>query len=201
MRKKYAIGVDEVGRGCLAGPVVVCAAIFPIGKRLFDRELGSPKDSKKISATIRRKWFEYFRKAGVRYAIARSTPAVIDRLNISRAANRAAERAVKKLLLCSGISEKAAKIFLDGGLYLGDKNKSLLRGETVKRGDERIKIISAASIIAKVKRDGYMGKLSRRFPGYGLELHKGYGTSAHIGAIRVLGPSEVHRKTFLARLI
>jgi ribonuclease HII len=201
IKKEFVVGIDEVGRGCLAGPVVVCAALSMRGKRLSNRGLGKLKDSKKIPPRLREEWFLHLKKIEVSFAISRVSPAVIDRVNISRAANIAAERALEKLLLLTGYEEEDVDIFLDGGLYLGHKGRSLSRASTVIKGDEKIKIIAAASIAAKVTRDRYMARLSKRYPGYGLETHKGYGTKAHIGAIKKQGLSDVHRRSFTGKII
>lgn len=201
MPKKYIIGIDEVGRGCLAGPVVVCAALTVQGRRFFNKRLGTLKDSKKTPPRIREEWFLHLKKTEVIFAVARVSPAVIDRTNISRAANIAAGRALKRVLFLAGLREEDASIFLDGGLFLESKEKSLPRASTVVRGDEKVKVIAAASIAAKVTRDRFMAKLSKKYPGYGLEVHKGYGTKAHIKAIKKQGLSDVHRQSFTGKII
>lgn len=199
--KKYIIGIDEVGRGCLAGPVVVCAALYPKGKKIVNKKLGNLKDSKQISVKLREAWVTHFKKVGIIFSLARVSPAVIDRVNISRAGNIAANRALGRILISANIEEKETDIFLDGGLYLDSKTASISRAKTVIKGDEKIKIISAASIIAKVKRDGYMKKISGRHPQYGLAVNKGYGTKTHILAIKAYGLSKIHRRSFTAKFI
>ncbi|TSC60225.1 MAG: Ribonuclease HII [Parcubacteria group bacterium LiPW_15] len=201
VKKELVVGIDEVGRGCLAGPVVVCAALTMRGKRFSNKNLGILKDSKKIPVRLREEWFLHLKKIEVIFAISRVSPAVIDRVNISRAANIAAERALKKLLLLAGLQEGDIDVFLDGGLYLGSKEKSLSRAATVIKGDEKIKVIAAASIAAKVTRDRFMVRLSKKYPGYGLEVHKGYGTKAHIRAIKRQGLSDAHRRSFTKKII
>ena len=189
------IGIDEVGRGALAGPVAVAAVFLPHNVRLKNKSLGPLKDSKKLSPKQREAWFEYFKTIpGLTYAIARVYPRQIEKRNISACANLAAHRAFMRLTKGRG----RQTVFLDGGLYLKNKNLSMtLRAKTIVRGDEKIPAIAAASIIAKVSRDRFMRKLGRKYPGYGFEIHKGYGTKVHLAAIRRLGSSKVHRKTFL----
>ncbi len=201
MSKKYIIGIDEVGRGCLAGPVVVCAALTVRGKRFFSKKLGTLRDSKKTSPRMREEWFLHFKKTEVIFAVAKVSPAIIDRTNISRAANIAAVRALKRVLFLAGLQEEDTSIFLDGGLFLESKEKSLPRASTIVKGDEKVKVIAAASIAAKVTRDRFMARLSKKYPGYGLEVHKGYGTKAHIKAIKKQGLSNVHRQSFTGKII
>ena len=196
----WVIGIDEVGRGALAGPVTVAAAILPANS------FHSLKDSKKLSAAQR----EFFAKelagrTGVRSAVARVYPRGIERLNISAAANLAAARSLSRLLkdhkLPAGTS-----IYLDGGLYLGSKVRQQdavknghMRAKTVIKADEKFPAVAAASIIAKVSRDRFMTRLARRYPAYGFEVHKGYGTAVHRRAIKKFGPCDAHRLTFLGK--
>ncbi|MFA6354168.1 MAG: ribonuclease HII [Candidatus Paceibacterota bacterium] len=195
MRKKYIIGIDEVGRGPLAGPVFVAVACLPRDFKIRNKELGKLADSKKLSPQAREKWFEYFKNhPEIKFAVAQISPKVIDRINISHSANLAALRAFHRL--ASGIKCHVPDTYLDGGLYLGN-GKNRLPGKTIIKGDEKITAIKIASIIAKVKRDALMKRLAKRYPRYGLEIHKGYGTRAHFVAIKKLGPSEIHRLTFL----
>lgn len=200
MSKKYIIGIDEVGRGCLAGPVVIAAALFKPGFRIRNKNLGQLKDSKKLTKIARGKWVKYLKEIGVAHAAAKVYPSVIDRINISQAANLAALRAFKKLLKNNGLREKKVRVYLDGGLFLGVNGKNIKFAKTVIRGDEKIKAISAASVFAKVKRDKFMEKLALRHPKYGLEANKGYGTRIHLSALRKYGPSEIHRRSFLGNL-
>ncbi|MDO8504463.1 MAG: ribonuclease HII [Candidatus Liptonbacteria bacterium] len=217
MRKKYTIGIDEVGRGCLAGPVVVCAALFTRGMKIHKKELGMLKDSKKLNPALRERWFRHLKELPVAYSLSRVQPKTIDRINISQAANLAALRACKRLILNAGLKSGTFCVYLDGGLYLGRHRGSFLKdpahsmdltssprassgriiARTIIRGDEKIKVISAASIFAKVSRDRFMKKLAKKYPKYGLELHKGYGTKLHIKALKKHGASKIHRKTFI----
>ncbi len=197
--QRYVIGIDEVGRGPLAGPVFVVAAAIPVGFRRKHGVLGTLCDSKQLSTEQREAWSRYLRGLSeVRFAVARVSPQVIDKINISKAANRAANKAYNSLLTMLDMGESYSA-FLDGGLYIGTKANSLLLGaKTVIKGDETIPAISVASIIAKVLRDRYMANLAKQYPGYGFETHKGYGTRAHYKALRRFGPSKAHRLTFLS---
>ena len=191
----------------MAGPVVVCGVRIPRGwrpKRALARR-ASPsrsirvplRDSKKLTALSREEWYRYFKTQPlVAYALARVSPRVIDRMNISKAANLAALRAWKGLVTRNQGLGRNAKVFLDGGLYLGN-GRGRLPAKTVVRGYEKIAAVKIASIIAKVTRDRHMRRLAKKFPQYGFEIHKGYGTRAHYAAIRVLGVSVAHRATFL----
>lgn len=204
----YVIGIDEVGRGSLAGPVVVAAVALPRGAKFKDL-----KDSKKLSAKKREEWFAYIKgqgkKNGISYAVARVYPKGIDTINISGAANLAAKRSFLRLLDVLGVKkQRGLKIFLDGGLYLTKskfKNQNskvqtkIKNSKTIIKGDEKINAIKLASIVAKVTRDRYMVKLNRSYPQYSFHINKGYGTRTHIRAIKKRGNSEVHRQSFVIK--
>jgi ribonuclease HII len=197
--KNIIIGIDEVGRGALAGPVTVAAALLPKKLRLKNYAPGKLRDSKKLSAKQRERWFVYFKDhPKINYAVARVYPRAIERLNISKAANLAAERAFTRLVKSEKLKVKSCGVFLDGGLFLGNGLEPG-NAKTVIKGDEKIKAVTVASIIAKVTRDRAMVRLAKTYPQYGFEVHKGYGTKKHLAAIRKYGPSEVHRLTFLPR--
>lgn len=189
------VGIDEVGRGALAGPVVVVAA-------LVTGNFARLKDSKKLSAKQREKWYAYFiDHPQISFAVARVYPRQIEKRNISGAANLAALRAHKKLIAKNKKAVSGAKIFLDGGLFLGNgraKKENPYHAKTIVKGDEKINAVAAASIIAKVHRDRFMLSLAKKYPQYGFEIHKGYGTKRHREALARAGASEVHRKNFLA---
>lgn len=201
MKEKYVIGIDEVGRGPLAGPVVVCAVAIPTTDIAFKN---TPKtklnDSKKLSVKARKEWNLYIRKhPNVFFALSRVSPQRIDRINISKAANAAAYRALQSVTRqTSGFT--IARICLDGGLYLKSKKhqETVQNATTIIKGDQKIPAIMAASVIAKVSRDAYMAKLAKEYPQYGFEEHKGYGTARHLRALRRHGPSEAHRLTFIS---
>ena len=190
----YIIGIDEVGRGSLAGPVVVAAVALPAGARFKNL-----KDSKKLSAKKREEWFAYIKDEGIVYTTARVYQKRIDTINISGASNLAARKSFSRLLeTLAPRKQKNLKIFLDGGLYLS-KEKVFLKKfhpRTVIKADEKISAVKLASIVAKVTRDRYMRRLHLSFPKYGFHLHKGYGTKSHIKAIRRHGYSDVHRRSF-----
>lgn len=196
MKSGFVIGIDEVGRGALAGPVVVAAALVPRGLRLRDL-----KDSKKLSAKQREEWFGYCKNnSRICFAVARVYPRGIERMNVSAAANLAAERAYRRLLknAAPGLRRaRLAKVFLDGGLFIGNGLQPK-HAKTIVRGDEKIKAVAVASVVAKVSRDAFMKKLAKKHPGYRFDLHKGYGTKVHLAAILKNGPCEAHRLTFLS---
>jgi len=198
---KYVVGIDEVGRGALAGPVVVAAVAVPTSRFLHPRHLPKLADSKKLSPRRRESWYAYtVAHPQLHVASARVYQRGIDKLNISRCANLAASRALEKLLQKSDISHSDFDILLDGGLYLGHKKHLYLKAKTIIRGDQKRGPIKLASIVAKVTRDRYLGTLGGRYPGYGFEQHKGYGTRMHLQAIREKGVLEIHRSTFLGRI-
>ncbi|MDO8516074.1 MAG: ribonuclease HII [bacterium] len=213
MVKKYVVGIDEVGRGSLAGPVIVVAAMMPMNSKslIANSKLGTLKDSKGLTAKQREAWSAYFlAHPKIEYALARVYPRTIERINIANATNLAAFRATKRLI-AKGISQGGSKkrfairdsrhaIYLDGGLYLGSKKAQPKHARTIIGGDESITSIKVASIIAKVNRDRSMVKLAKKYPKYGFEIHKGYGTKRHMAAIKKYGASKVHRKTFIANV-
>lgn len=198
----YVIGIDEVGRGALAGPVVVAAMLLPMRSAALIKKakLGILKDSKKLTALQREAWVKYFKRhAGVDFVIARVYPRGIERMNISAAANRAAEKAFVRLTKKHGASAMN-HVFLDGGLFLGSRTGQrdrYKRAKTVIKADETIAAVAAASIVAKVARDRFMVKLAARYPHYQFAVHKGYGTAVHRTALSKYGPCKAHRLTFL----
>ncbi len=203
----YIIGIDEVGRGSLAGPVTVAAVAIPKGFRVRNIKLPL-RDSKKLNSRQRKEWFEYFHDHSlIRYSLAYVYPRTIERINIREAANRAALRAFLRL---EEVIKPArySNILLDGGLFLGrydlryQKIAQSLQpfislAKTITKGDEKIACIKVASILAKVSRDRAMRRLGRMYPRYGFEIHKGYGTRAHLKTLRSLGATPVHRLTFV----
>lgn len=194
---EWVIGADEVGRGCLAGPVAVAVVCAPRTLRVRNKKLGELRDSKKLTARRREAWVKYLEcHPQISYRIARVYPRTIERVNISNAANLAALRAFRRLCREQGIDPAKCLIYLDGGLYLGKKGR-VPEALTLVKADERISVVKMASILAKVSRDRQMAKEALRYPGYGFEVHKGYGTAAHRRAVGALGPSRIHRLTFL----
>jgi len=206
---KWIVGIDEVGRGALAGPVVVAAAAVPKGFRFKKSEikkLGTLKDSKKLSAAQREKWFAHFKNhPQLSFMLARVYPRRIEAINISGAANLAAFRAFGRLVKAGQFSLRNCEVYLDGGLFLKSKKDQLksakgiksIKATTIIKGDEKIPAIAIASIIAKVTRDRFMRRLAQKYAVYGFDVHKGYATAAHRKAIAAHGPSAAHRLTFL----
>ncbi|MBM3257583.1 MAG: ribonuclease HII [Candidatus Liptonbacteria bacterium] len=195
----YIIGIDEVGRGSLAGPVAVAAVAIPRELRIVNRELGKLRDSKKLTPLQRERWAAHVKAhPQIAFAVARVYPRGVERLNISRAANKAALKSLRKLLLNCELRIENCVIKLDGGLYLGD-GKQPENVKTVIKGDEKFNAVKLASIVAKVSRDRYMKKLHKKHPQYGFAVHKGYATRGHIAALKEHGISPVHRLTFLKK--
>ena len=174
-------GIDEVGRGCLAGPVYAAAVILP-----QRHGIAGLRDSKQLSAAQRSVLAPRIHAAALAWAVGIATVEEIDRINILRATFLAMARAVQALNL------RPALCLVDGNQVpeLGCAVR------TVVGGDATVESIMAASIVAKVARDAELEQLDTRYPGYGLARHKGYGTPQHLGALRSLGPSKVHRMSF-----
>ena len=200
MRSLYTIGIDEAGRGALAGPVVVAAVAVPKGFNHRIKSLPKLKDSKQLSYTAREKWHAYLKDNPLVFvSTARIYQKRIDKDNVSSSANVAASRALQRVLDELRLKEDAVDILLDGNLYLGEKRHANLKTKTIIKGDEKIVSIKLASIVAKVTRDKYMEKLHYRYPEYNLKQHKGYGTKEHFKALRKHGISPIHRLTYLKR--
>ena len=194
--KTFVVGIDEVGRGPLAGPVYVGAVLVP---RNFDwRLVRGVRDSKKLSPSAREEWYwklHGLRKAGkLDFAAASSPPEMIDRRGIVPSISRA----LRKCLLLLNVNPKKCEILLDGSLHAPE---SFMKQKTIIHGDDIKPIISMASIVAKVRRDALMKRLAGRFPKYGFESHKGYGTAAHQLSIKKHGLCKLHRKTFCTRFV
>jgi ribonuclease HII len=213
--RRCIIGIDEVGRGALAGPVVV-AAVAILGSRQQslhpartsradeNHRYGLLKDSKKLSAKQRALWYARFLASSeIVIAVARVYPRGIERHNISGAANLAAGRAFSRLLGHTAMRGASRDIvFLDGGLYLGSRarqRRDFPEAKSIPKADETIRAVAIASIIAKVTRDRLMVRAGKKYPRYGFEVHKGYGTAVHRAALAAYGPCEIHRLTFLSK--
>jgi ribonuclease HII len=190
----YVVGIDEAGRGPLAGPVSVGAVSIAVGfnKNFFK----SIKDSKKLTEIERELWYalalEAKKKGALDFSVSLVSEKIIDRHGIGFAIKLGIKRAFSRLAV-----PRDTQIFLDGGI---SAPKEFIHQRTVVRGDEKIPIVSLASIVAKVTRDRKMIKLSKKYPDYGLDLHKGYGTNTHRKAIERYGPTEIHRQSFIKRL-
>ena len=195
----YIIGIDEAGRGSLAGPVVVAAVLTP--RNFYPKRTALPKlkDSKKLSSIQRQVWFKYLKShPKVFYATARVYPRKIEKLNIANCANIAAAKAFWTLISKLDIKNlESSPVILDGSLYLGSKGKQPNFAKTIIRGDEKFISIKLASIVAKVTRDNYMISLHRKYPLYQFDRHKGYGTALHRNCINRFGPAQTHRLTYL----
>lgn len=178
-------GVDEAGRGPLAGPVCAAAVVLPRGFEI--KELN---DSKKLSEKKREALYPVIVENAVAYGIAFATVEEIEKYNILGATFLAMNRAIGQL------PEAPALALIDGNRTKGIEYPAV----SVVGGDGKCADIAAASILAKVTRDRYMNELAVQYPGYGFEKHKGYGTKEHYAAIRELGPSPVHRPSFLKKM-
>ncbi len=174
-------GVDEAGMGPLAGPVVAAAVIFPPGAGLR-----GVHDSKRLTALQRRRLAGEIRGCALAYAVIRVDVREIDNLNIYRAGLEAMRRAVE------GLGLRPEHVLVDGRRIPGLN----VEQELVVGGDAKCHAIAAASILAKTSRDELMESYDAQYPGYGFASHKGYATSAHRAAIRRLGPSPIHRRSF-----
>ena len=178
---KLIAGVDEVGRGPLAGPVVAAAVILDETK-----PIEGLADSKVLSATRREELAHLIRERALCWALGRAEVEEIDRLNILRASLLAMKRAVEALALSPEL------VLVDGN----QAPEISYPVQTIIRGDATIPAISAASILAKVARDAEMIELDKDFPGYGFSQHKGYPTHVHLTALKALGVSSIHRRSF-----
>ncbi|MGN1061797.1 MAG: ribonuclease HII [Candidatus Scatosoma sp.] len=180
---RYIAGVDEVGRGPLAGPVVCAAVIMPLDKPLL---IDGVDDSKKLSAAKREALSELIKERALAYAVAEVSQERIDEINILQATRQG----MREALLALKIAPDA--VLTDGNMTLDVPffQKSIVHGDALSYS------IGAASIIAKVYRDALMDELAVTYPAYGFERNKGYGTAEHIAAIREVGICPVHRRTF-----
>jgi ribonuclease HII len=181
---KLICGVDEAGRGPLAGPVCAAAVILPPNV-----EIPGLNDSKKLTDKRRRELFPIIKELAIAYGIGLATHEEIDEINILQATYLAMERALAQL------SVKPELALIDGNRA---KNFGL-PVETVVKGDSRSASIAAASILAKVTRDDLMLESAGEYPQYQFDVHKGYGTKAHYAALTEFGPSPIHRMTFLKK--
>ena len=175
-------GVDEAGRGPLCGPVVAAACILPMGF-----ELAELNDSKKLTEKKREKLFDIIRENAIAYCIAEASVEEIDAMNILEADLLAMRRAI------DGLSVKADFALIDGNIARDFQ----IPAKAIIKGDATSPSIAAASILAKVTRDRQCIELDRAYPQYGIAKHKGYGTKAHMQALREHGPSPSHRKQFI----
>lgn len=174
-------GVDEAGRGPLAGPVVAAAVILDPRQRI-----AGLADSKKLSPARRERLFDEIRARALCCAVAEASVEEIDRLNILQATLLAMQRAV------AGLRLRPNKVLVDGNRL----PTLAVAAEAVVHGDALVAAISAASILAKVRRDRWCVEVDQHWPQYGFAVHKGYGTAAHLAALQRFGPCELHRRSF-----
>lgn len=189
--KKYAMyqaicGIDEVGRGPLAGPVVAGAVILP-----KDCDLLYINDSKKLTAKMRERLYDEIMEKAVATGIGFASEKRIDEINILQATYEAMREAIGKCV-------KQPDILLNDAVTIPDVS---IRQVPIIKGDAKSISIAAASIIAKVTRDRLMEEMDQKYPGYGFASNKGYGSGEHIAALQKLGPCEIHRKTFIGHFV
>lgn len=178
-------GVDEAGRGPLAGPVCAAAVILPKGL-----VIPGLNDSKKLSDKRRRELFPIIQQEAVSFGIAFASQEEIDEINILQATFLAMRRAIEQL------NPQPEFALIDGNREtdFGVPCKTVIKGDSLSAN------IAAASVLAKVTRDNWMMEAAEKYPGYGFEIHKGYGTKAHYAALEKLGPCPIHRRSFLKKL-
>lgn len=184
---KVEVGLDEVGRGCLAGPVVTAAVILP-----KDFDFPIVKDSKKLSEKKRKEAFELIKEKAIDYSISFIPPQTIDKINILQATMEGMHTCLNTL------ENNFNHILVDGNYFLPYKE---IPYDCIIKGDNTYYSIAAASILAKVSRDEFMKKLHEEFPRYKWDSNKGYGSSDHIEMIKKIGINEHHRKSFLKNIL
>ncbi len=175
-------GVDEVGRGPLAGPVCAAAVILPVGM-----EIEGVNDSKKLTEKKRELLYDVIAEKAIAWSVSFVEPEIIDEINIRQATHLAMEKAVSELVT------KPDFLLVDGN----DKIPFPIPSAYVVKGDAKSHTIAAASIMAKVTRDRYMVEMGKKYPEYCFEKHKGYGTAVHMEAIRKHGLTPLHRRSFI----
>ncbi len=186
---EFVAGVDEAGRGPLAGPVFAAAVVLPCAwaETGVDPRLRGLNDSKQLTETQREEYYAILTShPDIRYAIASAEVEVIDRINILQATHRAMNQALAQL------QPPPQHVLVDGRPV-----KSMPFPHTaLVKGDSRSYSIAGASVLAKVTRDRLMRQMDQRYPGYGFAVHKGYGTPQHLAALQALGPCPIHRRSF-----
>lgn len=193
---KFLIGIDEVGRGPIAGPVAVGAFLFP---NLKSRNLfKGVKESKQLNEMKREEWYEkiiHARKNDlIDFAVTFQSEKVIDTNGLSFAIKNALKLSIYKIIKKNKIKPNEVLVLLDGGLKAPAE---FIHQQTIIKGDVKEKVIALASITAKVERDRYMHKMAKKHPQYGFDIHKGYGTRGHYEAIKKHGLSSLHRRSFI----
>jgi ribonuclease HII len=194
MSGRHIVGIDEVGRGPIAGPLLVCAVLLPEGYN--ERKLIGINDSKQLSKEEREEWHafaEYEKEhAGLEWGFGWMTAEEIDAVGMSAALSLSVSHALSEL----GTQGLQAQVYLDGSLFAPREYQQ----ETIIGGDAKVPAISLASVIAKVTRDNLMVTYGEQYPHYGFERHMGYGTKAHFEALRAYGLTSIHRRSFLKSL-
>lgn len=203
---KFIAGIDEAGRGSLAGPVTLAIVIFNKSKfqKISNLKI---KDSKHLGSKKREEIYKIIKGFAAEIKVVNIDSKIIDKFNINNAISLGLQRLIKKINIAPDF------VLLDGGLKISNClrkkrsasklryiNASNFRQKTIIKGDEKCFIIAAASIIAKVSRDNLMKRLALKYPQYEFKKHKGYGTNLHFKIIKKYGASFVHRKTFLKKL-
>lgn len=203
-KKLFIVGIDEVGRGPLAGPIAVGAVAVKVNfiprlrsgqKFLNQKFLKGIRDSKKLSAKQREKWFEIIVK-NFQCRVTMIGPRTIDKIGISKVTKLAVARVLRKFSLRRTDLRKVL-VLMDGSLFAPKHYNQ----KTIIKGDEKVPLIAAASIIAKVCRDRKMRKLHKNCPNYCFDIHKGYGTKLHYAMIKRSGFSLYHRRSFLKNVL
>jgi len=185
----YIVGIDEVGRGPVAGPVTVGAVLIPTHYSWEDFE--GLKDSKKLTELKREVWFSHIEESkDISYAVSSVSEKFIDSDGIVPAIREALRQSITKL----DVEPHDCSVLLDGGLFAPEE---YAHQQTVIRGDEKEFAIALASIMAKVTRDRNMVEFSKKYPEYGFDTHKGYGTKKHYEQIKKHGMCDIHRRSFL----
>ena len=187
-RSGIVCGIDEAGRGPLAGPVVAGAVILPEGCRILYLN-----DSKKLSEKRREELFSEIKEKAVSWAIGVVSPEEIDEINILKATYKAMRQAFEKL-------SPVPQVLLNDAVTIPGLSPALVQVQKIK-GDAKSVSIAAASILAKVTRDHMMAEYDKLYPEYGFAKHKGYGTAAHIATVREHGPCPIHRRSFITRFV
>ena len=194
------LGVDEVGRGCLAGPVVAAAVCLPQDwsmpiSDLFQKQpiLSKVNDSKLLSSKMREQVSDFLKKNLRYYSISECSPQEIDEINIFQASLKAMAHAVNETIQKSQVDASCFHLLVDGSHAPSGVPCS---STSIVKGDQKSLSIACASILAKVYRDDLMKKMEAQYPGYGFAVHKGYATSMHRSALKLQGPCVIHRKSF-----
>lgn len=191
----YTIGIDEVGRGPLAGPVCVCAlTLSKQNEKKLKKEAQKTKfaDSKKLTEGQRKAWAAWRKKYNIPYAVVCISPATIDKIRIHNAVHKAAQKAYKKIKMNG--KRNGVQTVADAGIRI-----TAPHFKSFPKADELVPAVSLASIIAKLHRDRYMDRMHARYPHYDFVTNKGYGTKTHLQVLKKHGPSKIHRLTFIKK--